>query len=268
MIAGGMVSQFSDTAIVFGIIVFGQVHFLLTYFYTNLQGKMDASYLQRFFVCLIGAGSLAVGTYFHPVYFPWLILLTGTVFAAHYTADFLKLFQFQNPSSPIFGILGLAFIFMSAFLSRLFPSHTFLIWVVLLVGVSGASYFLLKNKSCEGYSFLMAMYGLHVVVVGWLAWNALDTISINQILGTIIFTHYIHWYLHSAVRYEEKLSFYLDTLFWGHLLVFVCFLLYTLAPRSGVLLFFFHPAFFYGWTLMHIAMTLRRADYRLSQIRV
>lgn len=269
LVAGGMVSLFSDTAIVFGIIVFGQVHFLLAYFYTNVQQKIDRSYLCRFLGCLLCVGFLAVGTYLYPVYFPWLILLTGTIFAAHYTADFLKLSGFRGAAPPLIGIGGLASIFMAAFLARLFPTLTVLTLAVFLAGVSGASYFLFKNRFLlRGiHSFFFVFYGLHAGIAGWLTWNAIHAISINQILGMIIFTHYVHWYLYSLVRYQEKLGFYLDTLLWGHLLVFAAFLLYVLAPHSGLSLFFFHPAFFYGWTLIHIFMTVRVADYTFTPIR-
>lgn len=269
LVAGSMVSLSSDTAIVFAIIVFGQVHFLLAYFFTNVQQKIDRFYVRRFLWCLLGVGFLAVATYLSPTYFPWLILLTGTIFAAHYTADFLKLSGLQGSAPPLIGIVGLMFIFMAAFLARLFPAFTALILATFLLGISSAGYFLLKNRFFleSTHSFFCIFYGLHAGIAGWLTWNAIDAISINQILGMIIFTHYVHWYLYSFVRYQEKLSFYLDTVLWGHLLVFAAFLLYVLAPHSGLPFLFFHPAFFYGWTLIHIFMTVRVADYTFTPIR-
>lgn len=264
LLAVSSVFIFSDATLVLFIIVFGQVHFLLSYFYTNKSGRMNRSYATRFFWVLLGSGALAVLVFWQPTYFPWLILLTGAIFAAHYTTDEIQLFSLEHVLYRVVGVLGMTITWSAVFVERLFIEKATLVAFLTVFGACLAMVFLWANRQWLRQSFshrFFAVWYLLHMLFSIAAAFFFDGMSINQVLGIIVLTHYAHWYLFSALRYGRKeLSFYLDTILWGHVLVLLMFTLYALAPHSGVLFLFFHPAFFYGWTLIHILMTFRPQD--------
>ncbi len=263
-IVASMVAFFSDATILLFIIVFGQVHFLLAYFYANKSGKINRSYGIRFFWVFLLAAVLAILVFRNAGYFPWLILVTGAIFTAHYTTDEIHLFSLQNVLHRVVGVLGMTLTWSAVFVERLFAQTVFLTVLLSVFGVSLILFFLWRNRRVLTRSFRGGFFAVWYILHGLFSVSAalvFDTLSINQILGFIVLTHYVHWYLFSTIRYGgSELSFYVDTILWGHALAFLMFVLYALAPHSGVLFLFFHPAFFYGWTIVHILMTFRSND--------
>ncbi len=262
------VTFFSDSSILFAIIVFGQTHFLLTYFYVNKSGKIDAWYLKRFLFLLACVGSAAFFIFRRPEWLPWLIFVTAMIFATHYFTDEFRLFRIENIKNQLWGALAVTCSFSSVFVSKLFPGALGLSYIFAVAALLLAILFLYQNArwflDFRKNLFFLVFFLVNIIVPLY-AWHRPEFASINQVLGAIILFHYVHWYLYYVEKFQGKeFDFYLDVIFWGHVFIFLAFILYMLAPRAGIAYVFFDPTFFYGWTIIHILLTLRQKDYTLQ----
>ncbi len=256
---------FPNKAILYSIIAFGQVHFLLSYFYSNKSGKMDTAYLKRFFglLALIGIACLFIDR--NPQFSTWLIFITSVVFAAHYFNDEFRLSGLDTLRNQAFATLSVASSFFSIFSVKLFSLDSRFVWMTAAIAAGFAAIFLFQ-RFVDGDALwkrplFLFFFLLNICLPIFFALHP-TAASINQILGFIVLFHYLRWYLYYFERFEGKeLGFYMDAVVWAHAFVLLAFVQYMLAPFSGIAYFFFDPVFFYGWTLMHIALTFRPRDY-------
>jgi hypothetical protein len=94
-----------------------------------------------------------------------------------------------------------------------------------------------------------------------------QVIDMVKISGFIILFHYTRWYLYYFDKFKKMpdkkfLEEYLEIVFWINLLVVILFVLYSLSPKAGFLALLFNPLFFYGWTCLHIFMSIRKTDFQ------
>lgn len=90
--------------------------------------------------------------------------------------------------------------------------------------------------------------------------------NVYQISAFIIMFHYIRWYLLYFVKLHgtPEQRVFLDFVIWVHVFVVLTFFQYSLSPGVSVGYAFYSPLFFYGWTLVHIILSIRKKDYAIA----
>ncbi|MBN9416143.1 MAG: hypothetical protein J0I12_11935 [Candidatus Eremiobacteraeota bacterium] len=249
------------------MIVLGQGHFLLAYFYQFRAGKIGPLYVLNygFWACLIllvywmhpfAAGLTAVAT----VYFAW-----------HMAVDefYLSELPLRLRSSPLhlgrlLEMLPLMLVYAAAVVDamlahgvwREFPelmgpalqltSLSLLAYVALI----GFARYRPDGRSCY---FLVAGGCLDVAAkLGWL-----QQVQAPKLSGFIILFHYFSWYLHYYLSLERGRGVYLRQVALVNVLVLG---LYGVFGAEGLGWLLFQEQNFYLWTLMHLISSTRRGD--------
>lgn len=241
---------FSPPNVVRLFIVLGQSHFLLAYLYQWRAGKMTTPYLSLYVV-------LATVFFYTGIFFGfsgWLVVFTGTLFAAHFFIDEFRMAQLPFSIgragigaafiAPYLAILTNAFIGFNALFETFFISVLFLCVGAALVSLqhpwtrtdffmviaAGSSFFLLSMPPPPEY-----------------------------LLGFIILFHYIRWYFYYFFCLEHNLSrrrTYMQHVILINIAVFVLYFIYGFSffrwNNTGFFEYFFDPNFFYLWTVLHI----------------
>ena len=257
----------SDRFIIYAFIVFGQAHTLISYVYTYKSGKLNHTYLVKMFVFLIAI----VGLYFlasfpsHGSKFPILfILLVLFLFTLHYVYDEIKIGTTTLFTSKILGSLAVSCVFLSFFLTTLYP-HPFRIAVSIfvLLAIVFACVFVYKNRETfqKEYVFWLFFFGNFFIPLYLLIYGGA---SRDQVVGFIVFFHYIRWYLHYlyVLKDEVRTTYIQNIILCNGICLALFFLFYFYRPFS-FLYIFFSPLFFYGWTMLHIFLSARKNDFTL-----
>ena len=204
----------------------------------------------------------------HRNFQPWLTLFTAVIFVLHYLNDELKI-QGSRTLDYALAILIFSCVlsYSAAFVSKLFPAagHAPLILCLLsLTCFILFAYYILRHGRTEKIFLSIFLFG-NVVIPLLITFS--EHISAQQLLGFIVLFHYTRWYIHYFQKFSGKsLITYWDIVLGSHVLILLLFFLFITMPQATTLLFiFFSPIFFYGWTIIHILLSIRKSDYTILQ---
>ncbi len=261
--------------LLFFVIIFGQAHFIISYFYRNKAGKIGGSYLRLFSFVSLVVGLLAFYVYKNNYFFPYWIFFTLVIFVVHYILDEFKLNEGELVlNNRVLAVSATVFSFMALFLEKIFEISNINIQILLfLITFIFLFLFLFSNKKnifklTKGVNVILFFLLLNVIIPFILL--SFPKVTIIHISAFIILYHYIRWYIYYYQKFElnnnhDELYFYLDTVMWVHAFVFMLYVQYSMSPNSGVLFYVFTPLFFYAWTIIHIIMSVRKTDYNLTK---
>ena len=241
---------FSPPNIVRFFIMLGQSHFLLAYLYQWRAGKMTTPYLSLYVV-------LATAFFYTGIFFgfsSWLVVFTGTLFAAHFFIDEFRMAQLPFSVGrifvgaafivPFFAILANSFIDFNALFETFFISVLFLCIGVVLVS--------LQHPWTRTDFFLVIAAGVSFFLLSMPP-------APEYVLGFIILFHYIRWYFYYFFCLEHDPSrrrTYIQHVTLFNIAVFVLYFIYGFSffkwNNTGFLEYFFDPNCFYLWTVLHI----------------
>lgn len=257
------------------VIVFGQAHFIIAYIYSAIVKKINSSYALKWMLYVILFGTLAMLSLAYSsssninTLAVW-IDFTLFIFVIHYTLDEFKLngFDAEMKHRYLAG-LGVAFAFLGVIVTKLwnFPPNIYSVSTLIPAIILIALFFKINSPK----KFLGTQSGIAVIL--FIALNLIiptltlltPSITIYHISGFIVIYHYIRWYIFYFNRFSSNkayLEYYLDIILWVHFLIFILYFQYRLAPFAGFLFYFFHPAYFYAWTMVHICLAIRKEDYK------
>jgi hypothetical protein len=189
------------------------------------------------------------------------------IFVAHYFFDELKILGFENGGIRSISILTVLFSFFCSFLVKTFgltSSQVLPLVGVTLILTLYLLHLLLKEKYYPNDFKKISFYlftGLNIFLPLLLIWSEVAMLKISAF---IIVFHYIRWYFFYYDKLKNssaELARYLDVVFWVHFLVLSLFVIYSTDQHKGILILFFNPIFFYGWTSLHIFLSVRKEDY-------
>jgi hypothetical protein len=231
-------------------VMLGQGHFLMTYLYQWKAGKIGTRYMIAYAVALTVLAVLAA--YFLPL--PFLLLITGSVFALHFFYDEARLHARDNGIS-----LGLvwypAFLFFLVLVKILYTVD------LLPAIVIGTLLFVLQSARSQTVpashaSTAMYMHIFSAILLFLLIFPI--AIPATAVLGAIILYHYMSWYVHYFFRLRDggrPLRPYIKNGILVNALVissFAAFLVLAPGYAKNAFSFFFAEQYFYMWTLLHI----------------
>ena len=253
---------FGDRTLVYAMVLFGQAHFLITYIYTQKARGIDRRYIAKLCALLLILTPLCFLVVRYRNLLPWLILCTATLFVIHYINDEFKIAGIKDFQYKGLALLSITLSYIMAFTSKLFVAERPLLPVLCTISLALFllfTYFFFHHKqqgTTSTFLFLLA----NVLVPSVLAFT--NTLSVQQLLGFIVLFHYVRWYLYYFQKFTgEELTYYWDMILWCHIFVTIVFVQFILAPHTGIPPLFFSPTFFYGWTIIHILLSVRKSDY-------
>jgi hypothetical protein len=262
------VSFLSEMAALTAVVVFGQAHFFISYFYTHKGGKMTAKYLKKFFATIFLVFACALYVFTHPQYFNLWIYITMMAFVVHYFFDEYKLQATEAVVSKYIAVSGLLVLYGYVFGVKLFDTQLSMPVLVSFFSVTVAAVMVWYSRQRSPRSFLLQTVIFFLLHISFLLVASISS-EINEyhISALIVLHHYIRWYVYYYDIFSKHdhvgLERYIDVILLFHLFVFVLYYQYTLNPSAGFVQFLFNPVFFYAWTLVHIYMSVRPSDYRL-----
>ena len=228
-------------------IVFGQGHFLMTYLYQNRGNKITTQYLMSY-----GIVAAAIFFWLIPILpYDMLLVITASIFAIHFVFDEARLLE-QDPNRV--NILLLLPPILS-FVGMLILSRYGMDWMPVIIAGSfiliGFMWFFCSSR------MLWQPYVGYTNLITFFLWSlyAADVVIPTAILfGSIIVYHYATWYVHFYFKLHANLkrqgTFIAEAVVLNVLLI-VLYFLYA-SGEVAALRFVFEPAYFYGWTLLHI----------------
>ncbi|MBP9757050.1 MAG: hypothetical protein KBD06_00460 [Candidatus Pacebacteria bacterium] len=249
------------------VIAFGQAHFLISYIYRLKSGKMDRSYITNFLLLTIGIGLVLAYVYAHTAWFPLVIFVTLTVFVLHYFMDELLITRVPA-KNPVFGAIAAFLAFAAVLAQMLFGTGPAILYALTGLTAFFSLFFVYYLFSEEGdritQTQVLIFFLLNIGVPLYFAYYGGS--NVYQLSAFIIMFHYIRWYLLYFVKLygTPELRIFLDFVTWVHVLVIVTFFQYSLAPGVSFGYLFYSPLFFYGWTLVHIILSIRKKDYQIA----
>ncbi len=254
----------SDDWILRLYIVFGQAHFLLAYLYTKKAGKFNRTYVAKFLFLLIVVGLTSFIIPRNDLYF---ITIAGLIFVFHYINDEFKLGALGSLRNKLLLTTAVALAFTSLFLVKMFSSSVGLVYVMGVGALFFAALFaremVVQKAITRQNAAPLLFFLLNIAAPVYLVFN--ENISVIQVLGFIILFHYIRWYIYYLQKFKgAELAFYLRAVALCNIFVLLVALEYMFAGYSGLLYVFFDPNFFYGWTVIHVFLSVRREDYTLT----
>lgn len=261
------VIYFPSDVLLRSIIAFGQAHFLISYIYRIKSGKFDRTYATNFLLLTIGLGLVLTYVYWHNQFFPLVIFVTLTVFVLHYFLDELLIAKVPA-KNPIFGALAAFFAFSAVFARMLFMAGPAVIYTCAALAAVCSLFFIYYLFADEADRLMqvqiLVFFLLNVGVPLYFAFYGGS--NMYQISAFIIMFHYIRWYLLYFVKLygTAELKVFLDFVLWIHIFVIITFFQYALSPGVSIGYAFYSPLFFYGWTLVHIILSIRKKDYAIA----
>lgn len=260
----------SNNGILYAVIVFGQAHFLIAYYYRYRNVGFSEKYLNFSLALLFLCTILSVYIFFNREWYNLFVLVTLVIFVVHYFNDEFKLSGFYAIKNKIFGTYAVALAFLSLFLTKLYNINI-LIALLLFFISSVFVIFFTKNlflsedfaqRRKESY-FFYVFFLLHIVAPFFLVFQ--EDVLNYQISGFIILLHYIRWYLFYFEKFKDgDLRFYLNIVITINFFIVILFIACAKLNYFSFLYVLFDPTFFYGWTLLHIFLSVRKSDYILK----
>ncbi|GEM_PF-2471568 len=252
------VSFLSPQNTLYLFILFGQGHFLVTYFYQWRGGKVTSTYLFSYLILAL----LLFGGYVLFGFGEWLIVFTGTLFAVHFFVDEFRMARL--PFSIARGLLGVAFVV---------PYGAFLVRSV--VGFDALTPVLTISSIYLCASIVLLFYQRpwsRVDIVALIA-TALTPLFLLQVspapeylLGFIILFHYVRWYFYYFFCLNDnplRRRAYLWHVGVFNIIVFYSDIHLLSVPFLG---YFFYANFFYLWTILHIIFSYMPSSARIPFI--
>ena len=264
-----LVRVFNDNQILVLLIVLGQGHFIMSYFYTNKAGKMNSEFRKKFLILISILSIICFYIYQNKQYLDVLAFFTGVLFILHYYNDEIKIQSIKRHRFFLLGSLASMLAFAGVYANKLFYIYNPSLYILSLLSFViffYFSYLVMKNKEDLGNNnvlYLIFFTFLNCYVPTILISNS--AVSVYQIFGFIIFFHYFRWYIYYANIFndnKQSLYFYFKTIFNVHFLLTALSFQYSLTRYGSFLVFIFNPIFFYGWTIMHILLSIRKTDYQ------
>jgi hypothetical protein len=249
------------------VIAFGQAHFLISYIYRLKSGKMDRAYVTNFLLLTVILGFALTYVYWHDVWFPVVIFVTLTIFVLHYFLDELLIAKVPA-QNPAFGAFAAFFAFAAVFAQLLFSAGPLVLYTLTALTALCSLFFVYYLFSDSGDRLMqgqvLLFFLLNIGVPLYFAFYGGS--NVYQISAFIIMFHYIRWYLlyFTKLYGTAELRVFLDFVIWVHIFVMITFFQYSLSPGVNLLYGFYSPLFFYGWTLVHIILSIRKKDYAIS----
>ncbi len=263
-----LVAIFNDDQILNLLIILGQGHFLISYLYTHKAGKMNSLFRKKFF----GLGFIVLGiclyVFKHQEHLNLLAFFTGVLFIFHYYNDELKIQGIKRYRFFVLGSLASMLAFSGVYANKLFNFSSPLLYILSIASLLVFFYFsylavgIRKNIGNNAFVYVLFFTFLNWAIPTLLI--SIPSVSVYQIFGFIILFHYFRWYIYYANIFKdtrEPLYFYLKTIFNIHFLLIALYVQHVLMKYSTYLVFIFNPIFFYGWTIMHILLSVRKNDY-------
>lgn len=269
-LAGLLVTGLHWRSVITVMIVLGQGHFLLAYYYQARARKITPRYLLNY---LFWAAVIVAVYWSHP--FPSGLVAVATIyFAWHMAVDefYLTELPLKLRESPLhlgrlLEMVPLIVVYAAAVADAVlahgawpqFPAllgfslQFTLLALFAYVALIGLRGYRPDWRSCY---FLLAGGLLDVSAkFGWL-----QLVPAPKLSGFIILFHYFSWYLHYylSLPLARKLP-YVGQVVLVNLMVVGCFLL---VGKEGPGWFFFQESNFYLWTLMHLISSTRWGDVR------
>lgn len=249
------------------VIAFGQAHFLISYIYRIKSGKMDRAYVTNFLLLTIGIGLALAYVYSHEAWFPLVIFVTLTVFVLHYFLDELLIAKVPA-KNPVFGAIAAFLAFSAVFAQMLFHTGPTVLYALTAATVFFSMFFIYYLFGEDGdrvvQGQVLVFFLLNIITPLYFAYYGGS--NVYQLSAFIIMFHYIRWYLLYFVKLygTPELRVFLDFVTWVHILVVITFFQYALEPGVSIGYVFYSPLFFYGWTLVHIILSIRKKDYAIA----
>lgn len=255
-----LVSYLPDALIIYFIIVFGQAHFLITYFYQNKANKINKSYIIRFLALLFLLSTVCFYVLYNKNSFQLLIFVTLIIFASHYFKDELKIQGFDKLKTRPFGIFAVISSFTSVFIVKTLHLDFFYAYPFIFLAIVLSPVFIFEILKTKNSNLMFLFFVLNVVLpIGFIF---MDTVTGLKIAGFIILFHYIGWYLFYFEKFKNNdLNYYTNAVVLFNLLTILSFVLYSKFSLFSFLYVFFNPIFFYGWTILHILLTFKKSDF-------
>ncbi len=249
----------------YAVIVFGQAHFLISYFYKYKKGGLDNNFLYRFLYLFVILSLLSFFIFKNIDLLNFWMIVTLSIFVVHYFNDEFKLAGLEETRNKIFATASVFFSFLSLFLNKIFHVDIFYSFILSLFSVLFSAYFLKDfnklNNNKNKYLFSL-FYFLNIIIPFILIFN--KNVLNHHVASFIIFFHYLRWYLFYAFKFKKsELSSYLNHVLYFNIFVLIIFFLYS-EFGFKFLYFMFSPVFFYGWTLLHIFLFIRKSDYSIN----
>lgn len=253
------------------LVVFGQAHFFIAYYYAWLAKKINKSYFVRFALVSLVVLVAATYVYLHPPLIPVWICFSLVVFSFHYALDEMKILDLSNFGSRYIyaAAIGVLFLSVSLFKLTLVTNNLvqvglIIVSIVLLIIFLSINRFKINtifgSESARSFVFFIAATYFFVAASYLFA-----QISIYHISSAIILFHYVRWYLFYGSKFHKEnkgyFDYYIEIFTWMHIFVFILYVQYKLAPQAGIVQFLFIPVYFYAWSIIHIIMSIRKNDY-------
>lgn len=230
-------------------IMLGQGHFLMTYLYQWKAGRIGPRYLVSY------ASLLALFAYFAAfiLSLQLLLLITGSVFAAHFFYDEARLYARDNSIS-----LGLvwypALLFFLVLVKLLYGTDVVpeIVVATLLLVLQSARQREQKGPHLSTQRYMLTFSAFLLILLVFPTSE-----SPTAVLGAIILYHYLSWYVHYFFRLRDAGRPIRPYLVNGIIVnavvisLFISFLAFT-GPVREALGFLFEERYFYLWTLLHI----------------
>lgn len=243
-------------------IVFGQGHFLAAYYYQWRAGKISERGFSLYVAVALALFTAAYITQRIDI----ISFVTFFVFLLHHFQDEVLLFGKQRSLIRSFEQLGPVIMFTALTADALFMTSLAVAACIAVVALT-CVYALFSWHKRYRPDALSAYLGL--VTTGLMAIALFGaTIDMLIIVGALILNHYICWYVHFYFRFKKdraKLKRYFRDMIIINAIVVAGFSAFLLIPDTHVLLLWiFVPLYFYIWTILHIASSVRISDYRDS----
>lgn len=250
------------------VIVLGQGHFLMSYYYTYKARKINKKYFTKFIFLLLFTGYVCFYISKNMQFYDIFVFIVSLFFTLHYFFDECKISNTIVSKEIIILYVSFIYSYSLAFLIKYFGFSigNLSYFIVLFVYIVLYSIYILSIKkivhiktSFNHFYFI----NLFLPIISIFS----TKIDIIQISSFIIIFHYIRWYLFYIQKFkidpdETKLKTYLTDIFIINLLVFLTFLIFTKYNTHKILIYFLNPLYFYGWTMIHILLSMKISNFK------
>ena len=258
LLTGLAVFYLSPFAFITLFIVAGHGHFFASYLYQWKAGKVTARFVGAYIVFAL----LLFYWITHGASLIDLLVIAGITFLLHHFYDEITLFSLKRNRATTLAIIPAAF----AYLGLLLAGANYLpmsasTYALISCGVFAACItFSLRYAEREEYPLIV--YGAAVALgVTDLLWYVPHP-PLTEAFGSLVIFHYVCWYVFYGFKLSgvpAKLYRYIGEMVGMNVLAVILYFIYVTAPGAQFLYLLFAPAYFYGWTILHIASSFAQA---------
>lgn len=244
------------TVVVSLFIVFGQGHFIGSYIYQFIAGRLEWWRMILYAMLFILLWAVFIST----KNFDALLALTAVVFSAHFVWDSSRILGSRELIPAIITRLPIFVLFSSFIVEKIYGTP-------LILGALLFSTLLLSVYTfCIAFDVFKYDISDSLFIGGALGFFGLITLNSNfsawSLFGFIIIYHYLQWYVFYWKRYaavgKARSRIYIRNILIANVVVISAFFLWKIDSTNDIFLFFFfEPEYFYIWTLVHIASSFK-----------